>query len=661
MSTLPASSGGAPRHSLGEEDPPVGSGAWHAARAWRATGVDPGDVASLVNQARAELHIGAVETARTLLVAARTAAPSNRAVLRLAASAEYAASNHAAAARLFAAAADRAEGVLRGVLEARAAEAFERAGLPALARPRYRRAARLIPQVRGWLAVREARLWRDTATVALLLRRARGPEVILAADAMADALPAEAARQATDLRVRAGRHAAAAALALQSGEVSRGRRLLYRALRDTPVDPEGVERLLTTFPPSNADEVSAIASTLRGLGRSPEAVRVLRVAASSPNVPVLLAAADGLMNAGDRRSAAAALERALRRETRVGADGAYARARLHLRVRGEAAGARELMAFARAYANHEHVPTALYLVADYRERSGGAPAADSLYRAIVRQWPTHAAAAQARLRLARAAESIGRLERARDLYATVAAAGGPDATAARFMLGRTALAAGDSAAAAHAWTSLATEDAVGYYGMTARRAAGMPALVVAPPVWEPLGNTLRDFAGVFNLLTATGLGPEASQLVRSVTQQAGNDPGQLLTLGHFLLNAGWIESAVSIGWRASAVSGLTDPRVLRLVFPWPLREAVVAEARKFDLDPYLLAGLIRQESMFRPGVTSRAGARGLMQLMPGTAADVARRLGVTWHDGLLGVADANLHLGAAHLAALVRRFGGDEV
>jgi soluble lytic murein transglycosylase len=47
-----------------------------------------------------------------------------------------------------------------------------------------------------------------------------------------------------------------------------------------------------------------------------------------------------------------------------------------------------------------------------------------------------------------------------------------------------------------------------------------------------------------------------------------------------------------------------------------------------------------------------------MQLMPPTAREVARRSGVDWDEGLLTIADANLHLGATHLAGLLRHYDG---
>jgi len=67
---------------------------------------------------------------------------------------------------------------------------------------------------------------------------------------------------------------------------------------------------------------------------------------------------------------------------------------------------------------------------------------------------------------------------------------------------------------------------------------------------------------------------------------------------------------------------------------------------------------VRQESVFDVAALSRAGARGLAQLLPGTAALTARDLDVTFDPGWITLPDYNLHLGAAHLAELLRRFGG---
>jgi soluble lytic murein transglycosylase-like protein len=83
----------------------------------------------------------------------------------------------------------------------------------------------------------------------------------------------------------------------------------------------------------------------------------------------------------------------------------------------------------------------------------------------------------------------------------------------------------------------------------------------------------------------------------------------------------------------------------------PFADQITAAARRNGVDPALLAGLIKQESGFNPNAVSPAGARGLTQLMPGTAAG-------------LGVGDPldpaqAIEGGARYLAGQLRRFGGD--
>jgi soluble lytic murein transglycosylase-like protein len=83
----------------------------------------------------------------------------------------------------------------------------------------------------------------------------------------------------------------------------------------------------------------------------------------------------------------------------------------------------------------------------------------------------------------------------------------------------------------------------------------------------------------------------------------------------------------------------------------PYGAEITAAAKKYGLDPALLAGLVKQESGFNPNAGSPAGARGLTQLMPGTAAG----LGVT---NVLDPAQA-LDGGAKYLRQQLDAFGGD--
>lgn len=80
-------------------------------------------------------------------------------------------------------------------------------------------------------------------------------------------------------------------------------------------------------------------------------------------------------------------------------------------------------------------------------------------------------------------------------------------------------------------------------------------------------------------------------------------------------------------------------------------------AERHQVPPDLVLGVIQVESSFRPQARSHAGARGLMQLMPRTAASLARRLG--WDDYNVEDPAFNIEAGTAYLAYLLKRFDGD--
>jgi soluble lytic murein transglycosylase len=72
----------------------------------------------------------------------------------------------------------------------------------------------------------------------------------------------------------------------------------------------------------------------------------------------------------------------------------------------------------------------------------------------------------------------------------------------------------------------------------------------------------------------------------------------------------------------------------------------------------LIHGIVRQESEFDAGAVSRAGARGLMQLMPATAEQMARSLKTTYRKESLSDPAFNVRLGSAYLAQMLKRWNG---
>lgn len=93
------------------------------------------------------------------------------------------------------------------------------------------------------------------------------------------------------------------------------------------------------------------------------------------------------------------------------------------------------------------------------------------------------------------------------------------------------------------------------------------------------------------------------------------------------------------------------------VYPNYYWEQIVAAAAEAKVDPYLVLSVIRQESTFNEGATSRAGALGLMQIMPQTGKTLANNLGIRrFNHSSLYDPDVSIRLGSYFLGDQVRQF-----
>jgi soluble lytic murein transglycosylase len=101
------------------------------------------------------------------------------------------------------------------------------------------------------------------------------------------------------------------------------------------------------------------------------------------------------------------------------------------------------------------------------------------------------------------------------------------------------------------------------------------------------------------------------------------------------------------------------PEVLRIIFPldyWPL---ITKYSRENDLDPYVLAALMVQESTFTPEIRSAANAYGLLQLTPPTGRTLARQMGIRrFTTSMLTQAEPNVRMGTKYFKDMIDKFGG---
>jgi soluble lytic murein transglycosylase len=97
--------------------------------------------------------------------------------------------------------------------------------------------------------------------------------------------------------------------------------------------------------------------------------------------------------------------------------------------------------------------------------------------------------------------------------------------------------------------------------------------------------------------------------------------------------------------------------ILTTIFPLNYWDLIRKYAAQYDLDPYLVAALMAQESTFVRDIKSRAGAYGLMQMMPRTGRQYARKMKLKYSLRLLTTPEPNIRMGSAYLADKIREFG----
>lgn len=97
-----------------------------------------------------------------------------------------------------------------------------------------------------------------------------------------------------------------------------------------------------------------------------------------------------------------------------------------------------------------------------------------------------------------------------------------------------------------------------------------------------------------------------------------------------------------------------------VIYPLEYKEDIIKASQEFNVERNLIAAVIYSESHFNPQAGSHAGAKGLMQLMPGTAAAVAKNIGMTDYTfDRIYDPTVNIRLGTAYLRSAIDSRGGN--
>ncbi|HZX16108.1 MAG TPA: transglycosylase SLT domain-containing protein [Pseudomonas sp.] len=123
--------------------------------------------------------------------------------------------------------------------------------------------------------------------------------------------------------------------------------------------------------------------------------------------------------------------------------------------------------------------------------------------------------------------------------------------------------------------------------------------------------------------------------------------------------------AYEMGWYFPAIRTISQAQYwddLDVRFPMAHREHLVREAKNRDIHSSWVFAVTRQESAFMADAKSGVGAMGLMQLMPATAKETAKRFGIPLSSPQLAYRpEINIQLGAAYLSQIYGQFNGNRV
>ncbi len=220
-----------------------------------------------------------------------------------------------------------------------------------------------------------------------------------------------------------------------------------------------------------------------------------------------------------------------------------------------------------------------------------------------------------------------------------------------------------------------------YYGLLAqarldeeaRSAAGTGSPAAAPPasVGTPPSPPLPIDDPVVaraDELLAAGMGVEAGYEIErgeaGIRKRLGGERAQAVLLDRYERMQGFRRAYQLTDARTSppsspplAGSAGATRALWQAAYPLAYRDLVERFGPPAGNPDHLLYAIMRKESGFHPHDVSYADARGLLQMIPPTSAQVAAEMGVAFHADELFEPETNIRLGAAYIGALARKFG----
>ncbi|GAP14213.1 soluble lytic murein transglycosylase [Longilinea arvoryzae] len=365
-----------------------------------------------------------------------------------------------------------------------------------------------------------------------------------------------------------------------------------------------------------------------------------------------------------------------------------------------AAAAQTLLDFVQLYPDDSNAPELLFEAGRIQERYGRLTDAAATWERVFNDYPSYSGSYQALFLAGVTQYRLKNYAQAEVLFQRTLVLGSSlsDQSAASLWVGKAQLGEGQSDKARQTWQQAAAMDPTGYYSERAKELLeGTPEF--RPPQYYDLAYDLDlersdaeqwlrttfnlaadlDLSGLGDLAQNTsyqrglyfwklGLLNESLAEFDNLRQALQSDPAATYRLTNELLDLGFYREAILASRQILNLANMDDASTLdapvffnHIRFGVYFKDLVLSAAQENNIHPLLLLSVIRQESMFEGYARSSAGARGLMQLIPSTGAEIATTMNwpANYTDSDLDLPAVNLRLGARYLANQRDYFGGE--
>lgn len=202
---------------------------------------------------------------------------------------------------------------------------------------------------------------------------------------------------------------------------------------------------------------------------------------------------------------------------------------------------------------------------------------------------------------------------------------------------------------------------ISYYGMRASYQLGDSALIAGLPAGPGSDaatvKTVKTGLDRWELLRDVAWNEAAAHELSRQKSRFNGDNSALYVIAEELQERAAPHLAITTGRELLSSGAEWDARLLRIMYPMPYEQLIKRESRAHGLDPHFVAALIRQESRFNKEARSGAGAIGLMQVMPATGKQLARKAGIKRvTPETLTDPGVNVKLGTRFLADMLRTY-----